>query len=447
MRLPNPVKIGLLLAGDIIALYTALVLALFIRHGLNFNEQFVNLHAIPFTIIFPLWLLVFYIAGLYDLSRLRNNLEFLQTLALTLFVNALLTVTAFYLIPALGITPKTNLFIFMAVFAILESWWRRTFNIRASFREGLNRVLLLDASPLARELRNALAENPQIGYSIVMQRDASEPLTDLHRLIRGNGITLVVVPPHLRNDAHTAKLLYEVLASGVAVRDVPGFYETVFRKVPLGGIGESWFVEHRVGERRFFDDLKRGLEVIAAIALGIILLPLEALIALLVAATSFGPVIYSQTRAGKHGTPFTLYKFRTMRALAPDGSAETNGAQWSGKRDLRVTPVGRFLRATHLDELPQLWNVVRGDLSFVGPRPERPEIIEKLISQVPYYAIRLIIQPGVTGWAQINHKKDETAADVIEKLSYDVYYMKNRSLILDLAIIIKTIKSFFVNHQ
>lgn len=447
MRLPNPIKISLLLVGDIIALYAALVLTLYIRYGLDFNEQFLNLHAIPFTAIFPLWILVFYIAGLYDLPRLRNNLEFLQTLALTLFVNALLTVTVFYLIPTFGITPKTNLFLFLIVFALLESLWRRTFNIRASFREGLNRVLLLDKGPLAQELSQTLKENPQVGYAIKAWMDASERPQHLNTLIHEQRITLVVVPAHLRHDPESARMLYELLASGIEVQDMPTFYESVCRKVPLSSIDESWFIEHRIGARRFYDDLKRGLEIAAAVILGIVLLPLELCIALFVALTSRGPVIYSQTRTGKHGRTFTLHKFRTMRALSADGSAETQGAQWSGKRDPRVTPIGRLLRATHLDELPQLWNVVRGELSFVGPRPERPEIIQKLVAQIPYYEIRLIVKPGITGWAQINYGKDETAADVMEKLAFDVYYLKNRSLILDVAIIVKTVKSFFVNHS
>ena len=143
---------------------------------------------------------------------------------------------------------------------------------------------------------------------------------------------------------------------------------------------------------------------------------------------------------------FTLFKFRSMVALAADGQAEVNGAQSaSGSNDRRVTPFGRFLRATHLDELPQLWNIVRGDLSFVGPRPERPEFVAKLKEEVPYYEVRLLIKPGVTGWAQINYRADRDVNDVRQKLQYDIYYLKNRSLVLDAAIILRTAKSLFVN--
>ncbi len=447
MRLSPPLKIAVLLIGDVLALYAGLITTLIIRYGRDFNEFFFNSHFVPFSFIFPIWLIVFYIAGLYDLPRLRNNLEFLQTLSLTLFVNALITIALFYLIPAFGITPKTNLFLFIGIFALFESVWRRTFNIRASFREGLNRLLLLDKSPRAQEIHTMIAESPQVGYTVKLWLDPETSQKELVNLIREHDINLVVVSPHLKHDAATAKMLYEFLSLGIEVRDVPGFYEMVFRKVPVEDISETWFIEHAVGQRKFYDDLKKGLETMGAVILGLALLPLELLITLLIKLTSKGPVIYRQTRVGRNGVPFTLYKFRSMKALSEDGSAEVNGAQWSRTNDPRNTPIGRILRATHLDELPQLINIIRGELSFVGPRPERPEIVAKLIPQIPHYQIRSIIKPGITGWAQINYKKDETPKDVVEKLSYDVYYLKNRSLIFDLAIIVKTLKNFFVNSE
>ncbi len=137
-----------------------------------------------------------------------------------------------------------------------------------------------------------------------------------------------------------------------------------------------------------------------------------------------------------------------MYALAPSGMAETHGAQWSsGANDPRVTPLGRVLRASHLDELPQFINLIRGDTSFVGPRPERPEIVDQLKAQIPFYEVRLLVTPGVTGWAQINHRADQGLEDVKEKLRYDVYYLKNRSLALDIAIILRTLKTLFVNPE
>jgi lipopolysaccharide/colanic/teichoic acid biosynthesis glycosyltransferase len=235
-------------------------------------------------------------------------------------------------------------------------------------------------------------------------------------------------------------VLYELFASGIIVTDLVSFYELIMRKVPILEIQDTWFLENIAREVNFYDPLKRASEFVGALALGIILIPFEILIAILVAVTSRGPIIYRQVRVGEKGKHFTLYKFRTMRV-----DAEKDGAQWASKNDARTTPIGSALRASHLDELPQLWNIIRGDLSFVGPRPERPEFVEKLEARIPYYEARLFIKPGVTGWAQINHRADLTDADVAEKLQYDIYYLKNRSPILDWAIILKTIKSIFVN--
>jgi lipopolysaccharide/colanic/teichoic acid biosynthesis glycosyltransferase len=224
--------------------------------------------------------------------------------------------------------------------------------------------------------------------------------------------------------------------------DLDRFYETVMRKVPLAEIEETWFLENIEGVARFYDPFKKAIEFLASIAIFMILLPIEILVALLVRSTSRGPVIYRQIRVGQGEREFTLYKFRTMRR-----DAERTGAQWAAQNDSRATPVGKLLRATHLDELPQLWNIIRGDISFVGPRPERPEFVAKLKAQVPFYEMRLFVKPGVTGWAQIHYRADLTLEDVEQKLQYDIYYLKNRSLFLDLTIILKTLKSIFVTPR
>ena len=235
------------------------------------------------------------------------------------------------------------------------------------------------------------------------------------------------------------------MASGIAVYDVPAFYEEVFRKVPLKNVEESWFLEHISIRRNVYDDLKRIGEAILATLTGIIILPLVVFLALLIRISSRGPVIFSQKRVGAQNRIFTLYKFRTMRALAADGSAETKGAEWAKSGDARITFIGRILRYSHLDELPQLWNIIRGDLSFVGPRPERPEFVSLLEKEIPYYDIRHLITPGVTGWAQINYPYGSSVEDSYEKLQFDVYYLKNRSLILDIAVILKTLRTLFIN--
>lgn len=445
MDLKSRLKAWLFVLADVIALYVALFITIFIRYGDDFYVQFLNAHATPFTIIFVVWIIVFYIAGLYDLRKLRNNIDFLKTLFLCLGVNAALSVLMFYSIPAFGIAPKTNLFIFIVIFAVIEIVWRRALNRWMTFGEAPNKVLIVGTSVVAQEIKDTIARAPQLGYQIKMEMDEKTAYTSpelIKQAVHREHVNLIIVPRQLKNETKLVAVLYELFGSGVLINDMASFYEIIMRKVPLTDVEETWFLENIASEVTFYDPLKRAGEFIGALALGIILLPFEILIALLVLATSRGPIIYKQVRVGEKGKNFTLYKFRTMRV-----DAEKDGPQWSTKDDTRTTVIGGALRKSHLDELPQLWNIVAGSLSFVGPRPERPEFVAKLEAKIPYYEARLLIKPGVTGWAQINHHADVTDEDVVEKLQYDIYYLKHRSPILDFAIILKTAKSIFVTPE
>jgi exopolysaccharide biosynthesis polyprenyl glycosylphosphotransferase len=445
MDFGNKLKAFLFFIADVMALYVGLFITLFIRYDGQFFNEFRDFHAAPFTVIFVLWIIVFYIAGLYDLRRLRNNLDFLKTLFLCLGVNAALSMALFYLIPAFGIAPKTNLLLFIVIFAVIEIFWRRFLNRAMTFGEAPNKVLMIGDGTIAAEVKKAITENPQLSYAIKAEMDdktAYASPQEIKVIARREGVNLIVISHKLKHEPALVAVLYELFASGIIVTDLVSFYELIMRKVPLSGVQETWFLENIAHQVSFYDPLKRAAEFVGALVIGIVLLPFEIIIALLVALTSRGPVIYKQIRVGEKGKEFTLYKFRTMRV-----DAEKNGAQWAAKNDARTTPIGGILRASHLDELPQLWNIVRDDLSFVGPRPERPEFVAKLEARIPYYEARLFIKPGVTGWAQIHHRADLTDEDVAEKLQYDIYYLKNRSPILDSTIILKTLKSLFINPQ
>jgi exopolysaccharide biosynthesis polyprenyl glycosylphosphotransferase len=443
MKQGNTLKAISLAMGDVIALYAALFIALLIRYDGGFYRQFLDSHAVPFTVIFVPWLLIFYIAGLYDLRRLRNNLDFMKTLALALAMNGTLAILLFYFIPAFGIAPKTNLFIFFIIFAIIEIFWRRAWNRMTVSGEAPNNVLFVGNGSEAEEIEKVIRENPQLGYAIAMsvqENSISNRPEMLEETAHARNVNIIVIPRHLKRESRFASVLYRLFGNGIFIIDIADFYELVMRKIPLAELEEAWFFENIERASRFYDPVKNAAEFCAAIAIGIVLLPFEILIAIIIKLTSPGPVIYKQVRAGQNSRPFTLYKFRTMRT-----DAERDGAQWSTKNDARVTPFGKFLRASHLDELPQLLNIAEGKLSFVGPRPERPEFVATLKEKIPYYEMRLLVKPGLTGWAQINYRADLTLDDVSQKLQYDVYYLRNRSLVLDLAIVLKTIKSLFVN--
>jgi exopolysaccharide biosynthesis polyprenyl glycosylphosphotransferase len=443
MDLGNKLKIFLFFVADVVALYVGLFITLIIRYRSDFYVQFLQSHAVPFTIIFIIWLIVFYIGGLYDLRKLHNNIDFLKTLSLCLGVNAALAVFLFYLVPDFGIAPKTNLLIFIVIFAVIEILWRRFLNRLTALGEAPNKVLMVGTTPVAEEIKLVVRNSPQLGYEIKVQMDEQTAYSSPEKIkeaVRQEGINLIIIPRKLKHQPALTATLYELFGSGVLVNDLANFYESIMRKVPLADVEETWFLENIAGQVNFYDPLKRASEFIGAVLIGLVLLPIEILIAIIVILTSRGPMIYKQVRVGEKGKEFTLYKFRTMRT-----DAEKHGAQWASQNDARATLFGKFLRKTHLDELPQLWNIIRGDLSFVGPRPERPEFVQMLEKKIPYYEARLFIKPGVTGWAQINYHKDTTTEDVFEKLQYDIYYLKNRSPILDWAIVLKTLKSIFVD--
>ncbi|MEK7212447.1 MAG: exopolysaccharide biosynthesis polyprenyl glycosylphosphotransferase [Patescibacteria group bacterium] len=444
MKTAISLKKIVLLLGDVLALYVSLLLMLYLRYGGDFVNQLRDSHLLPFSILFSFWLIIFYIVGAYEFHRPQSSLEFSSTLVAALGANFALAILFFYFLPAFGIAPKTNLFLFMLIFAVVEVAWRKYFKLLAVWWPPV-RLALLGKSPAALEVEYFLTATPQFGYRVVTriadEKDFLAHKDDLREVLRRENVEAIIVPRQLRHKSGFAKNFMELLNSGLEVVDLAEFYEAVFRRVPLEEIEEGWFLEN-VPRRRFYEAIKNFTEFILAILLTIILSPLALLLAILVKISSPGPVVYSQARVGRYGREFMLRKFRSMVL-----DAERGGPQWSAVRDERSTAIGQILRLTHLDEVFQLTNILQGELAFVGPRPERPEIASKLREQISYYETRSLIKPGLTGWAQINHRKDAAVEDVKLKLQYDLYYLKNRSFVLDMAILLKTLRMFFINPQ
>jgi exopolysaccharide biosynthesis polyprenyl glycosylphosphotransferase len=439
----------ILLLGDVLIFYLSLILTLIFRYGNNLTFHF-NEHFLPFSLILVLWILIFYISGLYDKQKLKNVVEFFKILFTTFIINLFLAIAFFYFLPFIGIAPRTNLFIFSGIFILLNLIWRRYFNKLVINFLPKTRVFLIGNDNTSFEIYKFLSTNLQLGYEIFKFWKIDEVFNNLKNLndwlqfVKENKIDLIVVPLSFKKNENFSKIFYELLSSGQTIYDLAYFYELIFKKIPLAEINEEWFLDKIINQEKFYDKLKNGFEFIFALILFLILLPLEILIGILIKLNSSGPIIYKQTRVGKNNKNFTLYKFRSMRA-----DAEKDGPKWkaSGISDPRLTFIGKFLVKTHLDELPQLINVLKGEVSFVGPRPERPEFIQILEEKIPYYNIRHLVKPGITGWAQINYKYGASIEDTYEKLQYDIYYIKNRSIILDLGIILKTIKNFFVSNE
>ncbi len=436
------IKQIILLVGDVAIFYGSLYLLLVIRYG---YESFTYAELLPehlasFTTLLPFWIALFYIGGLYDLGALKNNELFAKK-----FWGALLAATVgsmlyFYFIPG-EITPKTNLFWFMIMVAGTAYAWRYGYNGILGIKKASERLLVIGRGSATNGLIEAINQNPQLGYAVGATQETLGDPQALQRVVAEKQIRTVVVPSQLRNNKSAIMTIYHELARGTNMIDVATLYERVFNKIPLDEIEEVRFLEHVAEHRKLYASLVAPVEKLCACALGIMLAPLLLGVVAMIKLTSQGPTIYAQTRVGKYGKLFTIYKFRTMRI-----DAEKNGPQWAATDDDRLTTIGKLLRHTHLDELPQLWNIIRGELSFVGPRPERPEFVATLKQQIPYYELRHLANPGIAGWAQLHYRYGRSVDDAREKLQYDLFYLKHRSLLLDGAIFIRTIRLLIFNN-
>ena len=262
-------------------------------------------------------------------------------------------------------------------------------------------------------------------------RDKLAEIAEKHNLDR------VIIALEDRRGIMPVRELLDLRLSGVKVEDATGIVEKISGKIEVDSIHPSWLIfseGFRLNPTFMF--LRRFFSLVVSLVLLLAVLPLLPLIALAIKLTSPGPVLYAQKRVGRNGKVFTCYKFRTMRA-----DAETaHGPSWAGDNDPRVTLVGRWLRRVRIDEIPQLWNVLRGEMGFVGPRPERPEFVEWLSREIPYYPLRHVIRPGITGWAQIRYQYGASLEESKEKLKFDLYYIKHMSLSFELMIVLESVK-------
>ena len=248
---------------------------------------------------------------------------------------------------------------------------------------------------------------------------------------------MILLLPDAPIDDDIARDLLQAKLGGRMVVDIRSFYEHVVQRLPLSQINEEWLLLSEgfsLNTRGSLRRLKRALDVLISLLLLIPAAPVMVLTALAIRLESPGPVIYRQDRVGLHEKEFTVYKFRSMRT-----DAEKHGAVWASANDSRVTRVGRLIRKVRIDELPQIWNILKGDMSFIGPRPERMAFVSRLKEQIPYYSLRHTVKPGLTGWAQVCYPYGASEEDARHKLEYDLYYIKNMSILLDMHIIFKTV--------
>lgn len=430
-----------LLLGDISCFLAAVWLTLFVRYFTVPSQELLSAHVTPFLMLTILWIVVFLAAGLYDKhttllkQTLRNRIIYTQ------IANMVLAVIVFLSIP-LGIAPKTNLVIYLLISTGLLSWWRLVgFNFFTP-KHRLRAVLIADGEE-AIELADEINNNDRYNYSFV-RIIGSELAADtqfeskLLSLIESEQIQIIVVSRESAQAAKVMPTLFELsfLNFQSIFIDFTTLYEDTFDKVPLSVLGHDWFVTHvSQSKNPLYDLIKRLTDIVGVMILALPTLCVLPFVALAIKLDDGGPLFYFTERVGKHNKPIKIYKFRTKNGRDAGTQAMSS--------TLVDTRVGAFLRKTRLDELPQLFNVLKGDLSFIGPRPEMPALAAVYAEQIPYYNARHFITPGLSGWAQINDLDAPRGGVDIErtksKVSYDLLYMKRRSLLLDLQIAIKTL--------
>jgi len=394
-----------------------------------------------------------YYFDLYDSSILANRREVVTRLFQVVGTACIVLALLYYVFPPLELGRGIFLIGALSV-ATLLFLWRKLFTLINNVPLLAARVLIFGEGPLVALLSREIGSRPELGMRIVghvSQRSGNEPST-----LDGSGeseclthyaeslrLSQVIVAAGDRRGTLPVRQLLWMKSRGVLIQDAIEVYEAITGKVPLESLRLSWLLFSPTERHsRLILIYERAAALFASI-LGLLLsLPLIPFIALAIKASSPGSILYRQKRVGRGGVIFDCYKFRTMRA---DAEADT-GPTWAADDDPRIRGVGRFLRTARLDEIPQLWNVLRGDMNLVGPRPERPEFVDSLNREIPNYEFRHVIRPGITGWAQIRYKYGNSIADAKEKLQYDLFYIKNMSLGLDCLILFETIKTVLLGR-
>jgi sugar transferase (PEP-CTERM system associated) len=399
--------------------------------------------------ITALTLLLTYYFDLYGPRRTSASWEIYFRLLLVLSVLSFVLAGIVYLLPDLDIGPYV-LIAGVSLLTLVLVVWRWAYEwiiVLPVFRE---RVYVLGSGERARAVVELLRGSRDAGMEVVDWQSESKDHGGLDlfaaklRAFRAHrpSIDRVIVAMEDRREAMPVRELLELRVRGVIIENSSALMERLSGKLPLDGLNPSTLIFTEGFRMSPLQQLfRRLLSFIVSLIALIICLPFIPLIILMVRLSSPGPIFFSQTRVGQRGRLFTAYKFRTMRE-----DAEAQGAVWAAKDDPRVTSIGRFMRGTRLDEIPQLWNVLRGEMAFVGPRPERPEFVQWLSQEIPFYDLRHMIRPGITGWAQVRYRYGASLEETRRKLEYDLYYVKHQSIGLDLLIMFETIKTIILRR-
>ena len=394
--------------------------------------------------------LCLYYNDFYDLTLVHSTRELVVRLLQAVGAASIVLAALYFTMPWLMI--GNGIFVSaLFVFLVGILGWRLLFNQLTGSLNFQERILVVGTGETARKVVRQILEQREFAYHVIgfIDDDPSRigerivnpgivgTPADISSLIDRHQVDRIIVGLSDRRGKLPVEELLRAKMTGIRVEDATTTYERITGKILIDDLRPSWLIfsdGFRVS--RFTRWVKRSIDLVLSLVIGILALPLMVLTAIAIALDSGRPILYCQERVGENGKTFTLCKFRSMRTDAEKGGTPI----WAKDGDDRITRVGRFIRKTRLDELPQLWNVVRGDMSFVGPRPERPFFVAELSKAIPFYQQRHAVKPGLTGWAQVKYRYGSSLEDAMEKLRYDLYYIKHVSIFFDLTIVFDTVK-------
>lgn len=432
-------QFAVLVLGDLLVFIASLWLSLYARAFIAPSNAVFFDHLRAFSILFIVWFFVYFTAGLYDRYTILIRKKLPQRILTAQVFNVILATAFFYGIPFFGLTPKTLLALYLVISTLLIALWRLVIFSNISDSTRVKIVVLAEGADidfLAQKIAGASATNSPVAIAEVVKPSEGVSALQIESILSKHGAQILAIDPNNPHVQAESSALYSLIFKGIQFVNVQDIYEDLTDMVPLGLIDEMWFLEHASVEPNFvYDSLKRIMDI--ALSLPLFLVPVITYpFVWLVCKTKEhrGPVFIFQQRVGVNDNLVNIPKFRSM-------TVDDSGA-WVKQNDQRITKFGSFLRKSRLDEFPQLWSIVKGEISLIGPRPELPKLVELYKQEIPHYNMRHIIKPGLSGWAQIHHEKPpHSVEETKEKLAYDLYYIKHRSLWLDLKIALQTIKT------
>ena len=438
MKFGNPSEFLLLLAGDVLILFLSLWLALLARFLAVPSAELFSANVGPFAWLFFITALIFLISGLYDKHTALFKEKLPERIFRSQIANAVLGIAFFYFVPTASITPKRILFFYIIFSSILLSLWHLYGQLVFVLRKRERAILIgsgAEYDELSAEIKKNAKRYDFTLFKIIPFNAAGQDAEQLEKHISSDDVAIVITDTRDRSLEPLLPALYALIHRGLRVINFYHLYEQIFDRIPLSVLGYGWAIKNSArGTRRMYDFLKRVMDCVAGFVLGFASLVVYPFVILAIKLDDGGPIFIVQERIGQNNKTIRLYKFRSMKT--------SDGGRWQTELYDSITRVGRFLRATRIDELPQLWSVFSGDLSLIGPRPDIVGLGRELTEKVPYYSVRTIIKPGLSGWAQIKQDKPPHSVEETKlRLSYDLYYIKHRSLVLDVVIALKTIKT------